>query len=439
MNRNEEFTEFMKELDGAVPEIGDSIKKGMRRKARKQFLYQPLLGLAAMFVCFVLSVNFCAPVAEACAKIPVLRELAEAVRFSKSLSTAVENEYVQEMNLKQTKGKITVEIPYLIVDQKQLNVFYRFESETYEGLDAFCDLLDENGEEMTGYSLCGGNYGLANEELHQAGIDFSNRDVPGKLLFRMELYAYDEMGNRSDCLDVFEFLLEFDPTFTEQGETYPVNQSFVIDGQTLTVTEIEVYPTHMRINVTDAPENTAWFKGLKFYVENEDGERFFNNVNGMVSFGSAQKGDEVSYFAESPHFYEAEHLKMVVTGADWLEKGKEETWVNIRTGETGPLPENTRLKGIERDRNGRLKLVFEQAHIGGESYRSAFGHQGYDENGNLYNILVMMDVDTHLEEGEEGLVTTGYVFEEFPYEEVRLELQYSECCRLEKEIIVELK
>ena len=68
MNRNDEFTEFMKELDGAVPEIGDSIKKGMRRKARKQFLYQPLLGLAAMFVCFVLSVNFCAPVAEACAK-----------------------------------------------------------------------------------------------------------------------------------------------------------------------------------------------------------------------------------------------------------------------------------------------------------------------------------------------------------------------------------
>ena len=39
MNRNDEFTELMKELDEGVPEIGESIKKGSRRKARKQFLY----------------------------------------------------------------------------------------------------------------------------------------------------------------------------------------------------------------------------------------------------------------------------------------------------------------------------------------------------------------------------------------------------------------
>ena len=439
MNRNDEFADFMKELDGNVPELTESLKKGSRRKARKQVLYQPLMGLTTMFVLFVLAVNLCAPVAMACAKIPVLRELAEAVRFSKSLSTAVENEYVQEMNLKQAKGDITVEIPYLIVDQKQVNVFYRFESETYEGLDAFCDLLDENGEEMTGYSLCAGNYGLANEELHQANIDFGNRDVPGKLLFRMELYAYDEMGNRSDCLDVFEFLLEFDPTFTEQGETYPVNQSFVIDGQTLTVTEIEVYPTHMRINVTDAPENTAWFKGLKFCVENEEGESFSNNANGMVSFGSSQKGDVVSYYAESPYFYKAEHLKLVITGADWLDKEMEETRVNIKTGETGPLPENTRLIGVEREETGRLKLLFEQTHVGGNSYSSPFGMQSYAENGTMYDFVVMMDGDTGLKEGETGTVTYGYLLEEFPYEEIRLDLMYSKRCRLEKEIVVELK
>ena len=439
MNRNDEYTEWMKELDGAVPEISGAIQRGSRRKTRKQVLYQPLLGLATVFVLFVLSVNFCAPVAEACAKIPVLRELADAVRFSKSLSTAVENEYVQEMNLKQTKGDITVEIPYLIVDQKQLNVFYRFESETYEGLDAFCDLLDEDGEEMNGYSLSGGNYGLTNEELHQASIDFSDGDMPGKLRFRMEIYAYDEMGHRSDCLDVFEFLLEFDPTFTVQGETYAVNQTFVIDGQTLTVTEIEVYPTHMRINVTDAPENTAWFKGLKFYVENEEGERFSNNANGIVSFGSSQTGDVVSYYAESPYFYEAEHLNMVITGVDWLDKGMEETWVNIKTGETGPLPEDTRFIGVEEEENGRLKFVFEQTHIGGNSYSSAFGMQGYDEKGTMYDFMVMMDGDTGLEDGEMGTITYSYLLEEFPYEEIQLKLMYSGRRRLEKEIVVELK
>lgn len=439
MNRNDEFTELMKELDEQVPEVGESIRKGSRRKARKQFLYQPLMGLATVFVLFVLSVNLCAPVAEACSKIPVLKELVKAVTFSKSLSTAVENEYVQEMNLKQTKGDITAEIAYLIVDQKQVNVFYRFASETYENLSAYCDLLDENGEEMNGYSILGGGHDFANEELRHASIDFSDMDVPGKLTFRMEIYAYDESGNRSDCIDVFDFRLEFDPTFTAEGKKYPVNQTFVIDGQTLTVTEIEVYPTHMRINVTDAPENTAWFKGLKFYVETEEGERFSNTANGMIAFGSSQKGDVVSYYAESPYFYESEHLKMVITGVDWLEKGMEDTWVDLKTGETGPLPEDTTLKEIQRNEDGRLKLIFEQSHVGGNSYWSSLGYFGYDVDGNLYSFSVMMDGDTSLEDGEEGRVSVGYLLDEFLYEEIRLELQYSRRCRLEKEVVVDLK
>ena len=44
----------------------------------------------------------------------------------------------------------------------------------------------------------------------------------------------------------FSFTLEFDPYFTAQGVVIPVNADFVIDGQTLTLTEVEVYPTHLR-------------------------------------------------------------------------------------------------------------------------------------------------------------------------------------------------
>ena len=103
MNRNDEFNEFMKELDAGVPEIGDSIKKGSRRKARKQFLYQPLMGMAAVFLMFVLSVNLCAPVAKAFSNVPFLKEMTKAVAFSKSLKSALENDYVQGVYLTQTK------------------------------------------------------------------------------------------------------------------------------------------------------------------------------------------------------------------------------------------------------------------------------------------------------------------------------------------------
>ena len=98
MNRNDEFTEWMKELDGQIPEVGESIRKGSRRKARKKFLYQPLMGLVAVFMLFVLSVNLCAPVAYACSKVPVLKELAKAVTFSKSLSVPVKNFMQRKVN-----------------------------------------------------------------------------------------------------------------------------------------------------------------------------------------------------------------------------------------------------------------------------------------------------------------------------------------------------
>ena len=84
MNRNEELMDMIKELDEAVPEMGGAIAKASRRKARKNFLYQPLAGITCLFAAFVLSVNLCAPIAEACSKIPVLRDLVKAVTFSKS-------------------------------------------------------------------------------------------------------------------------------------------------------------------------------------------------------------------------------------------------------------------------------------------------------------------------------------------------------------------
>lgn len=73
MNRSEEFADFMKELDGNVPELTESLRKGIRRKARKQFVYQPLLGLAVVFALFVLSVNLFAPVAYACFQGPGIK------------------------------------------------------------------------------------------------------------------------------------------------------------------------------------------------------------------------------------------------------------------------------------------------------------------------------------------------------------------------------
>ena len=120
MNRKNEFEAMIEELNQPAPGLETTLDRAYKRKRKRttQMIVRPLAGLAACFAVFVLLVNFCAPVAYACSLVPGLRELAAAVTFSRSLTDAVENEYVQPMDLSQTENDITAEIAYLIVDQK---------------------------------------------------------------------------------------------------------------------------------------------------------------------------------------------------------------------------------------------------------------------------------------------------------------------------------
>ena len=111
MNRNQEYLALMEELEKNVPDLKGSVKKARNRRFRHRFIFRPAAVLAVSFLLFVAAVNFSPAVAYACSLVPGLRELAAAVSFSRSLSDAVDNDYVQEVNLTQTRNDITVQIP----------------------------------------------------------------------------------------------------------------------------------------------------------------------------------------------------------------------------------------------------------------------------------------------------------------------------------------
>jgi hypothetical protein len=94
-----------------------------KRRRSQRAVSLPLGSLCAVFAAFVLLVNVSLPFARACGRVPVLRELAAAVSFSPSLSAAVEHEYVPPILQKQTENGITMRVEYVIVDQKQLNIY----------------------------------------------------------------------------------------------------------------------------------------------------------------------------------------------------------------------------------------------------------------------------------------------------------------------------
>ena len=455
MNRLKEYQAMIEELNHSAPGLDGTVDRAYKKKRKRtaKMIARPVAGLAACFVVFVLLVNFCAPVAYACSRIPVLRELAAAVTFSKSLSDAVENEYVQTMDLSQTENGVTAEIAYLIVDQKQVNVFYRLDSDQYEKLYADPDIQPADGIGRESCNYCSSGFDAENGELRCLSIDFINNDVPDALRVALRVYPNvvveevapehtddsiysDDFYEEPDYLAEFNFLLEFDPKFTAAGKVFPVNQTVILEGQSITITDIEVYPTHLRVDIAESDDNTAWLQDLDFYIETDWGMRFDPVSSGITATGSGDSPSMVSYRADSTYFYEAEHLKLVITGAKWLRKDMETTYLNLVTGEHGELPEGAVFDKAERSGNGWI-VTFRVDWEEDTPMHQLFRHLFYDADGNEYEINQWSS--KYGDADEEGNVT--YFYDEFPlknypYDEVWLSPSYSHYWTAENLIVI---
>lgn len=410
MNRNSEYEAMIQELSQPAPALETTLDRACkkRRKRTAQLVFRPMTGLAACFLVFVLLVNFSSPVAYACSLVPGLRELAEAVNFSRSLSDAVENEYVQPIGLSQTEHGITAEIVHLIVDQKQVNIFYRLNSDQHQQLCADPDIECE--DETISFCIVNNSFGQENGALLSITVDFTQDDVPDHLNCKLKVYSNaDLVSDEPDYLADFDFLLEFDPKFTAAGKVVPVNQTVTLDGQAITVTNIEVYPTHLRVEIAESAENTAWMKNLDFYIETDGGMKFEPVSNGISATGSVDSLSMVSYRADSTYFYEAEHLKLVITGAKWLRKDMKTTYLNLVTGACGALPEGVVFDSATKE-DGSWVVTFRAARQEDQPMYQLFDRSFYDADGTEYEIHQWSssfgDADS------EGSST--YFYEEFP-------------------------
>lgn len=399
MNRNPEYEALLAELENTPEELKTVVQKTLSRDYRSQKKRRifgiPAVSLAACFAGFVLLVNLFPPFARACGSVPVLRELAKAVAWSPSLSAAVENDYVQPVGQSQTVNGITATIQYIIVDQKQVNIFFTLEGD-YDNLSA--EMPEFTPDQHC--SIMGADYRQPPGSLLQFTLDYMDGDVPEGFTMTFGATTYTEdmthteepteysmldepQPEEPDILAQFTFDMTFDPDYTAKGELIPVNRTFPLDGQTVTVTEAEVYPTHVRMNVTGDPDNTAWLKSLDFCLENERGETFASITDGISATGDPEGSPAMlSYWLNSPYFSSSEHLTLRITGAKWLDKDRERVRIDLENGTADWLPEGVELYSAERRDNGWL-VQFSVLEKEGHHF-SPFGMTYYDAEGNQH-------------------------------------------------------
>jgi len=463
MNRKQEYQELLAELENTPPALEYAVTRAQARAKKTQnirrFFFMPASSAAAVFIAFIAMVNLSTPFALACERLPILRELAAAVSFSPSLRTAVDNEYVQTIGLEQTENGITMQIAYVIVDRKQLNIFYTLQSQAYSHMDAAPSILNADGQGFSEYSVSANGSVRENGELRQFVVDFVDNNMPDSLLLECKVhdngsYAASEpvsIGNEPPgisepaVLSTFTFTLTFDPKFTQQGDVVTLNQDIVLDGQNLTVTTVEIYPTHIRVNFTADEKNTAWLQSLNFYFVNEKGNRFDPITNGITATGSVDSPMMASHRLESSFFYQSRSLTMYITEAVWLDKGMEKVKIDLANGTTDQLPEGVTLEQAARKGNS-WELTFSAMERKENSSYQLFATAYCDEYGGEYSYDSWSSGETgYFDEAAQkyvetpGVFTDRFTLNDCPYDTVYLMPSYSRSVILRIPIEVKIK
>ncbi len=465
MNRNTEYWDLIRDLNETPAALEGTVARArarVRRSKAGKWLGIPVASLGGVAAAFVLLVNCSTPFAMACGRVPVLRELAAAVALSPSLKAAVENDFVQRLDLEQTSNGVTLRLDYMIVDQTQMNVFFTVSgaAHRYEVYPYITDSeggeLDELSSISTGFSQSGelGSFliDLSRAETMPPAVRLTckviDRDDPIRAEAPVPM-AETERGDlgrfeEPDPVAAFTFDLALDPRFTAPGETVEMDRWVTLEGQQFHFQTLTIYPTHARLSVAADPDNTAKLVGLDFYLEDDRGNRYASGSrrDGSTLISSGNETGSTVYYLESPYFDRAEHLTLCLTGMEWLDLDRQRVTVDIgRDRALDPMPEGA-LFGTARRRGADVVVV-----LFGEDSHNISNWNYWDPEGEEHSFHSMSSTqsDQVWLGGEDYLpVPEGYRSEEFtlpdyPWDTVELGMRYSRGTELEEPIRVVVK
>lgn len=343
MDRMDEYRELLAQLEqepevltGVVDRARDRVRRTRRRRRTAEWTG----GFLSLAACFVLAVNLCTPVALACGRVPILRELAQAVIVSPSLSAAVANEHVQLVGQEQTVNGYTIRLEYVIADKKQLNAFLTVDGPAPEEDGRFLVSIQAVEPEGVEYSSSGAM--LEPGELDYAMLNFHEADTPQQLTLRVQV---DSCLVGRERLAECDFSLELDPYQLKLGRTVEVNEDFTLNGNRLTLSTVELYPTHMRLHVEKAEDDPDYLVSLMLTIDGDGHSVKRVDSKGLTSTGSARYSTYTMYTA-SPWYYDCDTLKLTISGAVWLDKDRLETTIDLTQGTAQGLPDGVTYLGI---------------------------------------------------------------------------------------------
>jgi hypothetical protein len=405
-NRNwEAFLEASSDYPEGLAEVERRLDRRILKEKRKKRALYSSLGTVAASLAFVLLVNTSTAFADSMSRIPVLSELADFVKLDRGLSSAIENDYVQEVGLTAWDGEKTLMLPYVLADERNLILFFQLpKGYELEEEDWIMVNLKQMTDKATGERIEEGfSYGsgaLPGQSMEENNgylmqrYNFIERKLPQSILMEVELkvtsyeqteeqaMAGEEGTHTSKYAGTFSFSIDFNAF--KEPKVYPVNREYTLKGQEVTVKEMTVYPTGTEVTFEFSRENSAWVRGIDIALEQDGIE--VENTSGMITSTHDDEKGTMSIFIDSNYFEKPKEQALLLRGARILEKDQEYLTIDLDNRTITPQIEGFELKEVTR-KGDLVELVF-STELESEELYGIFDHRYEDAEGNSYEVNV---------------------------------------------------
>lgn len=318
-------------LDAAIRRGLEQGRKRARRGRRNRLSLTMSLSALCMILLLTAFVRVSPAFAAVVRDIPGLSGFVELIEGDKSLLAALDNEFIQPVNVSVEKNGYKLTVDGIMADEGRLVILYSGEGPgvtDQSDIDNF-KLLDENGEQVIA-----GIYSshFPSGDIENAGTTMYNYmdaimgegiELPERICFSVQL--------QGQWLEV-QFPVEHD-RFNGMREAIVVDKTFEIAGQRFTIKDAVITPLQVKLSVVSDPSNEKHSNSfINIALVDEKGRQYTSKG------GFGELDTEMTYYFQSSYFEQPEELTLVAEGLHLSERNK--TFViNTETGETIVTPD----------------------------------------------------------------------------------------------------
>ncbi len=405
---DEEEKELMElgEKINSIPKpdcIDEYIKKGIEigQKKKKRLKVKKFLNIAvAVIIIFVTSIRISPAFAKYISTIPGLEYIVKLINYDKGIKDAVDNNFVQQVNMSEEHEDLVFTIKDMIVDDSKAIIFYSIEN---KGDHKFVfietmEFKDEKGEDLkTSMSFEPfGNKDMNKEKKLEGVIDINFGEktvIPDKICLNIRLkekYFENSLSDKDRILTpIMSFKIPIDKKkFENMKRIYTLNQSIEIEGQRILFKDVTITPTRAAVKIEYDKNNSKKILGFNdISIVDENGEIRSTIRNGVFA-STIDDNNQILYF-QSNYFNNPRELYITGSSMKALDKDKLTVIVDTDSKKLIKAPDD-RLKFISVG-NGYdgLCIEFELGKdevIDENHLYHIFSHSFKDSNGKVYDI-----------------------------------------------------